>query len=73
MDLTDEQWEILEPLIPKLPRRADGRGRPLSDLREVLNGILWIFRTGEPWNNMPEIYPLDRPATAGSRIGSGRA
>jgi hypothetical protein len=28
MDLTDEQWAVLEPLIGELPRRADGRGRP---------------------------------------------
>ena len=59
MDLTDEQWEILEHLIPKLPRRADGRGRPWSDPRAVLNGILWILRTEAPWNDMPERYPPD--------------
>lgn len=41
MDLTDEQWEVLEPLIPEPPRRADGRGRPWRDAREVLNGILF--------------------------------
>ncbi len=47
MDLTDEQWEILEPLIPTPPRREDGRGRPWRDPRDVLNGILWILRTVE--------------------------
>jgi transposase len=44
--LTDEQWSILEPLIPEPVRRADGRGRPWRANREVLNGILWILRTG---------------------------
>ena len=57
MDLTDEQWAILKPLIPEPPRRADGRGRPWRPAREVLNGILWILRTGAPWKDMPERYP----------------
>jgi transposase len=57
MDLTDKQCDLLEPLIPKPPRREDGRGRPWRDPRNVLNGILWIFRTGAPWNDLPERYP----------------
>jgi transposase len=57
LDLTDEQWAALEPLIPKPPRRADGRGRPWRDTREVLNGILWILRTGAPWKDLPDRYP----------------
>ena len=55
MDLTDEQWEVLEPLIPEPPRRADGR--PWRDAREVLNGILWVLRTGAPWHDLPDRYP----------------
>ena len=57
MDLTDEQWQLLEPLIPKPPRRSDGRGRPWRDARDVLNGILWVLRTGAPWKDLPERYP----------------
>ncbi len=57
MDLTDEQWEILEPLIPAPPRRTDGRGRPWRDPRDVLDGILWVLRTGAPWRDLPERYP----------------
>ena len=57
MDLTDKQWEIIEPLLPELPRRTDGRGRPWRSSREVLNGILWVLRTGAPWKDMPERYP----------------
>ncbi|CAA9464061.1 MAG: Mobile element protein [uncultured Rubrobacteraceae bacterium] len=57
MDLTDEQWEVLEPLIPDPPRRGDGRGRPWRDPRDVLNGVLWILRTGAPWKDLPERYP----------------
>src|SRR4030067_1117556 len=57
MDLTDEQWEVVEPLIPKAPRRPDGRGRPRVDDRKILNGILWIMRTGAPWHDLAEKYP----------------
>ena len=57
MDLTDEQWAIVQPLIPKPPVRADRRGRPRIDDRQILNGILWIMRTGAQWKDMPERYP----------------
>ena len=56
MDLTAEQWSLIEPLIEE-PRRADGRGRPRRPAREVLNGILWILRTGAPWKDLPDRYP----------------
>ena len=39
MDLTNAQWEVLEPLIPDPVRRADGRGRPWRDSRSVLNSM----------------------------------
>ena len=57
MELTDEQWTVLQPLIPTPPRRPDGRGRPWRDAREVLNGILWMLRTGAQWKDLPERYP----------------
>src|SRR5215831_12508996 len=56
MDLSDAQWAVLEPLFrPK--RRDDGRGRPWQDTRAVLNGVLWILRTGAPWHDLPRRYP----------------
>jgi transposase len=57
MDLTDEQWAVLEPLLPERPVRADKRGRPLKPNRDVLNGVLWVMRTGAPWKDMPGRYP----------------
>ena len=58
MDLTDEQWAILEPLIPEEERVSQGkRGRPWRDPRDVLNGVLWILRTGAPWQDLPDRYP----------------
>jgi len=47
-----------QPLIPEPRRRPDGKGRPWRDSREVMNSILWILRTGAPWHDMPERYPL---------------
>jgi transposase len=55
-ELTDEQWAILQPLIPEPPRRADGRGRPWRSTREVLNGVLWILRSGARWQDLPERF-----------------
>ncbi len=57
MHLTEAQWAIVEPLIPKPRRRKDGRGRPWRESREVLGGILWVLRTGAPWKDLPERYP----------------
>src|SRR6201998_1963852 len=56
MDLTYAPWAALDPLFrPK--RRTDGRGRPWQDTRAVLNGVLWILRTGAPWHDLPDRYP----------------
>jgi transposase len=57
-DLTDEQWVLIGPVLPKLARRADGRGRPWRENRAVLNGILWILRTGAPWADLPDRVSL---------------
>ena len=57
MDLTDEQWRLIEPLIPTPPHRADGRGRPRCNPRHVMNGILWVMRTGAAWADIPSRYP----------------
>jgi putative transposase of IS4/5 family DUF4096 len=72
MDLTDEQWKVLEPLIGELPRRADGRGRPWRDSRDVLNGIRWVLRTGA----VPAVPDLPPPVPAmgprwDARTGAG--
>ena len=55
-DLTDEQWVLIGPFLPALARRKDGRGRPWRENRAVLNGILWILRTGAPWADLPDRY-----------------
>lgn len=57
MYITNEQWNIVEPLIPKHRCSFDGRGRPRRNDREVLEGILWILKTGARWKDLPREYP----------------
>src|SRR3954454_6631225 len=52
-DLTEAQWRRLEPLLPPERRR---KGRPNHHHRTIVNGILWILRTGAPWRDLPERY-----------------
>ena len=49
--------EFIKLHIPPLPVRVDGKGRPWRESRDVLNGILWILRTGAHWQEMPDRYP----------------
>lgn len=51
-ELTDEQWNLIEPILPV--QRRGGRGRPPGDQRKMLNGMMWILRTGAPWRDLPE-------------------
>ena len=57
MELTNEQWNRIEPIILSSTPTKDPRGRPARDPRKVMNGILWILRTGAPWKDMPARYP----------------
>lgn len=52
-ELTDEQWQQLEPLLPAQKPKT---GRPNLEHRSVINGILWILKTGAPWRDLPERY-----------------
>jgi transposase len=56
-DLTDAQWARLQPLLPP-QRRGKGTtgGRPSHEHRPIINGILWILRTGAPWEDLPTRY-----------------
>jgi transposase len=52
-ELTDQQWERLKPLLP--PQKP-ARGHAAHDHRTIIDGILWIDRTGAPWRDLPERY-----------------
>lgn len=50
-ELSDAEWEFVRPLLPESPR-----GRKRLDDRRVLNGIVWKFRPGTAWRDVPERY-----------------
>lgn len=52
--LTDQMWERLEPLLPDRTPRQGGRWR---DHRDVVEAIIWRFRTGSPWRDLPDGFP----------------
>ena len=53
-DLSDEQWAVLAPLLPS----AQTGGRPRSvELREIVNAMLYLLRTGCPWRHLPHDLP----------------
>jgi transposase len=56
-DITDEEWEMIIPLLPELRPRKESRGRPLTNTRAVLNGVLWVIFSGASWATLPRKYP----------------
>ena len=63
--LTEAQWSIIEPLLPK-PVQSRKGGRKRIDHRRVLEGILWVLRTGARWQDLPEKCPS--PSTCWRRL-----
>lgn len=66
-DLTNEQWEQIEALLPKAKTK---RGRPAQGHRQLLKGMIWVLRTGAPWRDKPEGY--GKWTTSYSRFQRGR-
>ena len=52
-DLNEQQWQRLLLLLPAQKPRT---GRPGKDHSTVINGILWVLRSGAPWRDLPERY-----------------
>ena len=50
--LTDEEWELIADVFPE----PAPTGRPRRDARTVLDGVLWVLRTGSPWRDVPEEF-----------------
>ena len=59
MDLKDKQWEAIREFVPaeELSGAKGQGGRPWREPRDVVNGILWVLRTGAPWADLPGRYP----------------
>ena len=53
-ELTDEEWNCIAPLLP--PENSGKQGRPQKCSRTILNGIVWIARSGAPWRDLPPEY-----------------
>ncbi len=51
--ISDDLWDLLEPVMPQDTGR---RGRPWNDHRTTLEGIVWRFRTGSPWRDLPDAF-----------------
>ena len=56
-DLTDAQWERLEPLLPRPKSGTRKGGRPATDRREVVNAIFYHLRGGASWALLPHDFP----------------
>lgn len=54
MHLSNQQWNVVQSHIPQPARKF---GRPRRNDRDILDGILWILRTGAPWKDLPGRYP----------------
>jgi len=52
--VSDELWQLVEPLIPRVERRYRFPGRKRIDDRKVLTGILFVLQTGIPWEYLPK-------------------
>ena len=50
--LTDEEWDLIADVFPE----PAATGRPRRDARMVLDGVLWVLRTGSPWRDVPEEF-----------------
>ena len=68
-DLSDEDWALLEPLLPKSRKSAR------VDDRKIMNAIFYVLRTGMPWRDLPARYGPYTTAynrfTVGLAVGSG--
>ena len=53
-EITDAKWEKIKDMLPE--EKTGKPGRPSSDNRTALNGMLWIDRTGAPWEDLPPRY-----------------
>lgn len=63
-ELTDQQWEVIQPIIP----RQTGRGKPRADDRATLNAILYVLSTGCRWEDLRKTQYSHHYTTAWRRL-----
>lgn len=64
-ELTDAQWKKISPLLPEPKASPRGGPKPIPN-RPVLEGILWVLRSGARWRDLPDRYPS--PSTCWRRL-----
>ncbi len=55
-DLTDEQWALIEPFLPRSKSGTRRGGRPPCDRRGIVNGIMYLVRSGCQWRMLPRDF-----------------
>ena len=71
--VSDELWEIVEPLIPKVERRYRYPGRKRVDDRKVFTGIMFVLQTGIPWEHLPQEMGCGSGVTCWRRLRDWQA
>jgi transposase len=64
---SDELWEIVEPLLPEEPPKPSG-GRPRIDDRAALTGIVFVLKSGIPWEMLPQEMGCGSGSTCWRRL-----
>jgi transposase len=57
MELADAQWAIIAPMLSAGKSGPGLKGRPRRESRQVLEGVLWVLRTGARWKDLPKEFP----------------
>ena len=71
--LDDELWKLIEPLLPPpKKRRRRNPGRKPKDNRSVLTGILFVLKTGIPWEYLPKEMGCGSGMTCWRRLATGK-
>jgi transposase len=70
--VTDDLWQVLEPLIPPARIRPQGGGRNRADDRAVFTAVTFVLTTGCPWRALPRVFGV-KPATVHRRFGEWMA
>jgi hypothetical protein len=65
-ELADYEWTAIRPMLPNKPR-----GVPRVNDRRVLNGILWVLRSGAPWRDLPVAFGPSQFLPLAERIAAG--
>lgn len=55
-ELSDSEWAMISPYLPKGKSGAGLRGRPRTEDRKIINGLIWLLRSGAPWRDIPDRY-----------------